>query len=225
MKNIQKLRKLIRESLEKIFEEDLNEDYPSSFDIEYFKTLTSYNKRKQYCEEHLKRINSGSSRIVYKIDDEKVLKLAWNKKGLAQNEQEISYSEDYGTGDILANVFDYDENNLWLEMELVQKITKTNFQQVTGFSFEDFCNAVFNYGIDAGVVKSKQKREMNDEIMDQMWEDNFMQEVFGFIGNYGVPVGDFMRTSSWGLTKRNGHNEVVMIDFGLSEDVFNSYYN
>lgn len=49
-------------------EELMDEDYPSSFDMEHFKSLTSFNKRIQYCKENLKRISSGSGRIVYMID-------------------------------------------------------------------------------------------------------------------------------------------------------------
>ena len=47
----------------------MKEDYPASFSMEEFKKLTSFAKRIAYCEEHLQRISSGSSRIVYKIDD------------------------------------------------------------------------------------------------------------------------------------------------------------
>lgn len=83
----------------------VTEDYPTSFDMDFFKTLPSFNQRIQYCEKYLQRISSGSSRIVYKIDDQKVLKLAKNKKGLAQNETEIDYSSELG--EIVAKIFEY----------------------------------------------------------------------------------------------------------------------
>ena len=73
--------------------ENVDEAYPASFNMEEFKNMKSFNQRIQYCEQNLQRISSGSSRIVYRIDDEKVLKLAKNKKGLAQNEAEV----DFGT--------------------------------------------------------------------------------------------------------------------------------
>jgi len=114
------IRKIIRENLEEI----LNEDYPSSFDMEEFKKLTSFAARIRYCEEHLQRISSGSSRIVYKIDDEKVLKLAKNKKGLAQNEIEVMYGQSYDLESTVAHVFEHDENYLWVEMELARKVRK-----------------------------------------------------------------------------------------------------
>ena len=56
----------------------MDEDYPSSFDMEHFKTLTKYAERVRYCDAHLRKISSGSSRIVYIVDDTKVLKLLYH---------------------------------------------------------------------------------------------------------------------------------------------------
>ena len=109
--------------LTSILENIVSEDYPQSFDMKFFKTLQSFASRKKYCDEHLKKIAQGSSRIVYYIDNEKVLKLAKNKKGLAQNEIEIDYSDDYMLTGIVAPVYDYHENFLWLEMAGGQPIT------------------------------------------------------------------------------------------------------
>ena len=62
--------------------------YPVSFNMAEFKTLTMFAERIRYCQTRLQRISSGSARIVYKIDNEKVLKLAKSRKGIAQNEAE-----------------------------------------------------------------------------------------------------------------------------------------
>lgn len=116
MKNI--IKHLLKEELTySLIESLIDEDYPSNFNSEEFKKLKSFNQRVNYCNNNLTRISSGSSRIVYKIDEEKVLKLAKNKKGLAQNEIEISYGNYYDLNDIVAKVFDSDSNNLWVEME------------------------------------------------------------------------------------------------------------
>ena len=106
---IQDFNKLIGKEMVK---ETIEEDYPVSFDMEHFKTINSFNDRVQYCEEHLQRISSGSGRIAYKIDEEKVLKLAKNKKGVAQNEAEIEGQDGYVT--IFAKTFEYHPNYLWL---------------------------------------------------------------------------------------------------------------
>jgi hypothetical protein len=219
MKNI---RTLIREFVQ---ESDLLEDYPASFDMEVFKSLKSHAGRNRYAQEHLQRLSSGSSRIVYKIDDEKVLKLAKNDKGVAQNEVEIEYGQYGDLSGILAKIFDYDEqNHLWVEMELAKKVNASDFKNLVGYKFTDIQTAIHNYGIDSGNGRGR-KQEMDSELLDSMWENEFMYEIFDYIGNYGVPPGDLMRLSSYGLVKRDGKDQIVIIDYGLTHDVYSSYYS
>jgi predicted lipase len=64
------IKKRLSETLiHRVIESYLEEDYPTNFDLDEFSKLTSFNKRIQYCQERLKRISSGSSRIVYMVDD------------------------------------------------------------------------------------------------------------------------------------------------------------
>jgi hypothetical protein len=202
----------------------LGEDYPSNFNIEEFKSLTSFNQRIQYCEQNLQRIASGSSRIVYKVDDEKVLKLAKNKKGLAQNEVEIEYSQYHDIESIVARVFDYHPDYLWVEMELARKVTKSNFKAATGFNWEDYTKALYNYSLEH-TGRRGQRQDIDKELVSAMWEDEFTYEMFSFIGSYDVPVGDLIRTSSYGLVKRDGREDIALIDYGLTSDVYSSYYS
>jgi hypothetical protein len=219
MKNI---RTLIREFIQ---ESELMEDYPSSFDMETFKSLRSHAGRNRYAQEHLQRLSSGSSRIVYKIDDEKVLKLAKNDKGVAQNEVEIEYGQYSDIDDVVAKIFDYDEeNNLWVEMELARKVRPSDFKNIIGYSFEDYKLAIRNYGIDTGNNKGS-KYPLSKQLVEDMWENEFMYEMFSFIGNYAVPTGDLERTSSYGLVNRDGQDKIVLIDYGLTHDVYSSYYS
>jgi hypothetical protein len=203
--------------------ETIDEDYPKTFDKEHFESLTSFAARVRYCEEHLQRISSGSSRIAYKIDNEKVLKLAKNKKGIAQNEVEIEYSKYHDIEDIVARVFDYHPNALWVEMELARKVTKAIFSKVTGLNFDDFGKTLINhYSQNQGRGK---KFNVHPEIVEMMWEDEFAYQFLDFVGGYDVPAGDLARTSSYGLVKRNGEDDIVLIDYGLTSDVYQSYYS
>jgi hypothetical protein len=209
-----------------IIENIIDEDYPTSFNIEEFKTLKSFNARIKYCEEHLKRISSGSSRIVYMIDDEKVLKLAKNNKGIAQNEVEISYGNDYTLDGIVAEVYESDENALWLEMQLAKKITPISFKQITGWDFNDYANIIYNYGIESGNAgRYASKKSVPDELTEKAWEDDFTRGIFDYIGNYGVPAGDLTRLSTYGIVSENGTDSVVIIDYGLTHDVYKSFYS
>jgi hypothetical protein len=204
--------------------EALTEEYPSSFNIGEFKQLKSFNQRIQYCEQHLQRISSGSSRIVYKIDDEKVLKLAKNKKGLAQNKAEIDYGTEIYLKGIVANIFEYDENGLWVEMELARKITESEFKRISGFNFNDFAAALNNFYHERTNYRNGFEMKVDPEIVAQMWEDEFVFDIFQYLGNYDVPVGDLKKLNTYGIVKREGQETIVLIDYGLTDDIFNTHY-
>lgn len=209
-------------------EDSLEEDYPASFDMEHFKSLKSFNTRIKYCEEHLQRLSSGSSRIVYKIDEQKVLKLAKNKAGLAQNELEFESAKYSDVQGLVAKVFDRDENYLWTEMELARRMKKSDFKKITGFDFNDFSSAIFNYALDTVMATDRWsfgKRDVPQEVVEQMWEDEFVYDVFNYMPNYDVPPGELMKTSSYGIVKRDGGDEVVLIDYGFDKNINANYYS
>ncbi len=213
---------------EMVKEESLEEDYPSSFDMEHFKSLKSFNARIKYCEEHLQRISSGSSRIAYKIDDQKVLKLAKNKAGIAQNELEFESAKYSDLQTLVAAVFDRDENYLWIEMELAEKLSKGDFKNITGFDFGDFSKAIHNYAIDTVMVDSRHlmsKMDISKDVVEDMWEDEFVYDVFNYMPNYDVPPGDLMKTSSYGVVNRGGDKEIVLVDYGFNKDIHQNYYS
>ena len=221
------IKKRLSESLtHKLIETYLEEDYPTNFDLGEFSKLTSFNKRREYCKDRLKRIAAGSSRIVYLVDDTKVLKLAFNKKGLAQNDIEATHSNYHDMKDITAQVFAHDENNLWIEMELAKKVTPQIFERVVGFSFKDYCIALNNYALDVNPQRYRflRKEPMTQEIIDAMWENEFIYDMFTFMGGYDAPVGDLMKMDSYGLVNRNGKDTIVMIDYGITNDVWDEYY-
>jgi hypothetical protein len=216
----------LRQYVRKILSENLlGEEYPTSFNMEFFKGLKSFAQRIQYCEQLLQRISSGSSRIVYKIDEHKVLKLAKNSKGIAQNEVEINYSKYPDISSVIAQVFDSEENYLWVEMELARKVSVGDFKRITGYSFKDYCTAIHNYGNDVHGTRNSYKMDIDKAIVDSMWEDEFVYKIFDFIGNYQLPIGDLMRLSSYGIVHRGGSDAIVLIDFGLTQDVQSTHYS
>ena len=63
------------------------EEFKQNFLPEFLK-IKSFAGKMKFANQYLTRIGSGSGRIVYDIDGKKVLKLAKNPKGVAQNEME-----------------------------------------------------------------------------------------------------------------------------------------
>jgi hypothetical protein len=218
-------QKLSENLVYEVIESYLQEDYPSNFDLEEFSKLTSFKKRIQYCQERLKRISSGSARIVYMVDDTKVLKIAKNEKGLNQNDVEVSYSNYHDIKDITAQVFAYDNNDLWVEMELARKVTPKIFESIVGFSFDDYCEALDKYFERVNPQRARTRSNIDQEKYDAMWENEFIYDIFTFIGAYDTPVGDLKRLNSYGLVKRNGEDTIVLIDYGITWDGLDAYYN
>ena len=199
------------------------EDYPTNWNAEEFSKLSSFNQRVQYAEKNLTRISSGSSRIVYKIDEAKVLKLAKNKKGIAQNEVEIDFSNDYMWDGLVAEIFNHDPNGLWVEMELATKLTPSIFKQVTGLDFKEYGECLRYY--EQEQTSRGRIRMSKPESYDEMWENEFGSDIFNLVGSYDIPVGDLTRLSTYGVVNRDNDLSVVMIDYGLTEDVYSSYYS
>lgn len=191
--------------------------YPTSFNMEEFKQLKSFAQRVKYCDQRLEKLGSGSSRIGYKIDDEKVLKLAKNAKGIAQNEAEANpyLQNEYS---IVARVFYAHPDDLYIEMELAEKLTKLKFKQIVGFDFD----SIYPYLDDRlGGRNSRRYTGADKEILD---ENEWMYELGDMVGNYDLSYGDFNRLSSFGIVNRDGQPQVFLIDFGLTNDVFDQFY-
>lgn len=204
-------------------EDTIEEDYPEMFKMEEFKSLTTFKERIRYCDSFLERIAAGSSRIAYKIDDKMVLKLAKNKKGIAQNEVEIDTSGELGH--LVANIYDSDENYLWVEMELARKMSKEDFNRITGISFEDYCKAVHNYSTDTVNPRGKKVPGPSEEVLEAMWEDESIKGFLQYMPDHDVPAGDLMKTNSYGIVDREWGEDVVLIDYGFNLDIHQNYYS
>ena len=217
------IKKRLTESLtNKLIESYLEEDYPNSFNMEEFKTISIFSKRIQYCEHRLKRISSGSGRIVYIIDDTKVLKLAKNRKGVAQIEVEADWGQQTYFNNLLAHTFDFHPDYLWIEMELARKVTNDDFERLAECKIKDMYEYLDNF---YNEINSKQKlyRQL-PELVDYLNDNVFTQLVREFIANTNSGAGDFGKLNSYGLVQRNGEDDLVIVDFGLTNNVYDSYY-
>lgn len=206
----------------------IKENYPSEFSFEEFDNINTYKGRLDYAKERLKRLGSGSARVIFQVDDTRILKIAKNIKGLAQNNIESDRMMMEWHGDILATVFRSGEEvkntgPFWIEMELARKITPSEFKRLLRFSHNELqkylaslnprMNRYGSYNIDS-------------ELKNAMDENEFIQELMNMIANFGMSYpGDFGRVNSYGKVIRNGIPQLVLVDFGLSESVYYDYYS
>ena len=94
----------------------------------------------------MKYLGRGSSRIVFQIDESTVLKLAFNQKGIAQNEAEAAVKNDYVLSgyNFLPEVYDVDDEYLWIEMQIARRANQSDFKKFTGYSRKVFYYWVIN---------------------------------------------------------------------------------
>lgn len=201
--------------------------YPTSFSMETFNNIPSYKGKIEYCNQQLQRISSGSSRVVYKIDDEKVLKLAKNSKGIAQNNVENApYKQDYG---VCAKVFEFDDDGRWLEMELAVKCKLSDFKRLLGIDFNVYCSFIdWTHSLYSRRAQYSKKytQEQSDFFSDLVDNNEWLSNMHDMLCNETLDnIGDLKRINSYGIVQRYGGDYLVLVDFGLDDDVFNTHYS
>ncbi len=194
----------------------------SSFSLEELKKQRGWAGKAKYLNNCLPKLGSGSARIVYLLEPTKVIKLAKNDKGIAQNEVEAGLMKDSQGmySNILAEIIDYDEDYLWVEMEVAKKLDAKTFQKATGMSWKDYSKYIQYYD-----WYLKGFRLHSQEIPEEVMKNEFFSSIIDAAGNLGLSFGDFKRPSTYGVVQRDGEPEVVLIDMGLTQSVYDSHYD
>lgn len=161
-------------------------------------------------------IAQGTGRLVYKVSEDKVLKIAKSPKGIAQNETEADWGlKNYG---VAAEWYDVSDEGIWIESEICSKVKISDFKKELGFTFQYFCDCLRYF---ASQRDRRRGYAVKPENFDETYENEFINAFYQYIADFGVPTGDLCRISSYG---RNHNGEIVLVDYGLNEDVFNNYY-
>lgn len=212
---------VISESQENLLKEAADD----KFSLEELSSIPSFSGRFNYCTQHLgEHIGKGSSRATFQIDDEKVLKLAWNNKGLSQNiEERRTYN-----APIFPNVYDYDEDGKWIISEFVLPAKSQDFKHCFDLTFEQFVSFILSCDEYRFNRRYFRMGMPEDEWLSLLEKYDELSEFDEYIGDYGnhrfSPVGDMVRIANYGLTQRDGEATIVLLDSGLTEDVWNTHY-
>lgn len=178
-----------------------------------------------YARERSKFVARGSSRATFKIDYEgrpTILKMAMNKAGLAQNEQDVKILFDgvLGKNPLVIPGIDYDTDNrqpLWIHQEFASKATEADFVRETGASVFYLPGIIRTLRYDGAAETQQSYREANIEspLIQNLYE------LWAYLDYDDAFPNDLRNISNWG--KFNGH--LVIVDLGFSEDVRMQHYN
>lgn len=192
----------------------------------------SFKKRIEYAKQKAQKIGGGSSRVAFIIDYQgrkTVLKVAKNNKGLAQNEQEVGMlhtAEVLGaSGIVTVPMIDYDETGnqpSWIHVEYARKLkSEKEFERLTGFDMRQLISYAAQISANRSYPAARNMK-FDKEWTEKVWEeDSFANEFVSFVGNTELHLPDLFRYSNWGVYRNNP----VIIDLGLSDDVYQQYYS
>jgi len=243
---------LVKEEIESL---SLKEKIRSStFNWKEFKALPDIFKMKEYLDATLVSLSEtrqktgreGSARKVYLLSSGKVIKLAKNNAGLAQNEAEASASKTPDIKPAIAKVFDSDPKFFWLVSELVKPLEKSNMYRVGQFfggdifpttdSFEQFAWYVWeNKGdVDRSLIKFEHQQApwlskynpnigkdiKNPKVIAKLNE--FFKSLLEFCQKTGSRYEDIASISSFGIS---AEGNLVVLDYGFTKEVGQKYYD
>jgi hypothetical protein len=181
--------------------------------LRHLEELETYHARVKYAEANLEHLSSGSSRVVYLTNKKTVIKLAKNDKGIAQNKVE---ADPKMKSKHLNTILSHAKNCAWIETNYLDKITEKEFEKMTGIKFEDFGLAI-RYGLKSVSGNTDKEKPEN---FDEVSKSDIYKELRDVGSANKLMPGDMARISSWGT--KDGRP--VLIDAGLSKDVFADYY-
>lgn len=180
--------------------------------LNQIENLETFQERQEFAESNLNHLSSGSSRIVYKTDDNFIIKMAKNKKGIAQNKAEANPEM---ISDFLNKILDKASNYSWIKTCYLDKITAKDFEKMTGINFDDF-SEVIDYGLknisDSDTSKPKNFNEVS--------KSKIYKEIKRIGDKFKLMPGDIGRISSWGMK----NNHPILIDAGLTKKIFEEFY-
>lgn len=209
-----KLRKIIRKTILEAMDD--------SFSYDELSSLRHFSEKVAYCKKHLgPPIGNGSSRLVFQIDDEKCLKLAKNNKGLAQNNAEFDwFAQNYG---VLPNIYQSADDNSWILVEYVLPAKAKDIQVCLGVdlnTFQRFIDTAYSY-----YSRFRSYNLLSDEEFSEMCENNeWFESLYSYMADYQVPSGDLKRLANLGMVLRDGKPQIVILDSGLTQQIYDEYY-
>lgn len=204
----------------------LKEAMGDMFSFDELKKINSFKGKYNYCKKTLGPTQGrGSSRVCFQLSDNKILKLALNQKGLAQNATELDWGlQSY---DVVPEIYPESDtdNYTFICSEYVLPAKESDFEHVFGFDFHTFCKCItafYNcYTPHATVAISP----MDDDSLSTLLDENEdLNSFYYYMTDYQPPLGDMLSLSSYGMTNRSGVPQIVLLDSGLNYDVFNKFY-
>lgn len=185
-------------------------------------------------EAGLKKIGFGTSRAVFDLGDNKVVKVALNEKGIEQNKLEIYAGKDPSVEAILAGTWDYSNDFAWLVSDKVHPLhdnSAAEAESIIGVSWQEVRKII---GVKwSSEFEATSKPESSESYDDEhkkhqtagsgcLTGQDFLDYLKNFLERYpGMLKQDIAKLSSWGVT---ADGCLVLLDYGITREKFLKLY-
>ena len=205
---------------------NINEAMGDNFSFDELNSIQGFRGRLKYCQKHLgPTFGKGSSRVIFELDDNNVLKLAFNEKGKAQNENESDISDHVS---IFTHVYKEAPDYEWIVSENVIPQNKVTLRQplvslgkkfidIVYAFYNQYCNPRYKFGTS---ITSDEYTYFVEDCENAWW----FCELNTYMSNWQIPVGDMARISTYGLAKRDNGVQIVILDGGLTQETYDEFY-
>lgn len=216
-----------------------NQSDKNTYDEMAFFTQTMLKFMKEN-QSQIRYVGKGSSRYVYAMADGTALKIAKSKAGIAQNKQEakicmnplIKYQ-------IFPDFYGADtEKWLTLNCELCAKAEEEDFTDILSTDIETVIDVIkyiiktFNNIADVDMNNVKQHFSSCATLVNMMKNNNTkaseaLWSLVKFYMKNGIDElvpDDLEVVENWGIAVRDNQKVLVVIDAGLSENIYQNHY-
>jgi hypothetical protein len=217
------------------------------FSFKKLDELKTLQEKFYYLRDHLEYISQGSSRFVFVLSSKKVIKLARNMAGVAQNKTEFDV---YNTGpkSIITKIFQHDPKFYWIVSELVRPFGKSgefdknigttisvinHFAKMKMKTIEDL-DEIIKFELNAfNAQKAKAEKDPSFQKDDHFALDLEINDNKKLLKN--IPAKEMIvamslsnfDTSDLGSDSQFGKTadgRIVVLDYGINDEVWNKYY-
>lgn len=246
------LSRIIKESINEVLGDDLYQilDDPilnnidNFFSIDTLKSMDWKNGDEiiRYCENcNLYKLGEGTGRVVYQIDDERVIKIQKNTTSISkQNAREVEAFRNCTDEmkNFIAYIYDWDKNNMypmWIISEQVLQATYADFQKILGFDFGSYVSSnditqmkqdLQDYSKYDGETVNRYSFNLMDFLeaygdndigiyLNQIKNNKWLKELYMLLNRGITSYWELENIENWGLVKRNGKPKLIILDIGI----------
>ena len=202
------------------------EDCNKSDDFDDFEDTPKFSKifdmlySKYYC------VGSGSSRNVFALDKNTVIKMAKNQKGIAQNLTELRVFEK--SPECVAKIKWYHPKGYYLIVERCTSLNRFLEDKEVNFNAADFSNYV-DINVNRHYTAKKVEKIVKDFVKKTKDEAKYKPAVFKMLAKQIKELATFIWKNKiddiyddqLGVNKTG---KIVLLDYGMNKEVWKKFY-